>query len=103
MSLRVLLALLLCAGAAQAQPQSIWPPRPLPLAAQIGDYRQLECPKAVPEPISSALKRSPPIGQTCSTFMKVMAAAGAATPDNSTAKPIAMRFMPYPRPLVSRQ
>ena len=39
MSVRVLLALLLCAGAAQAQPQSIWPPRPLPLAAQIGDYR----------------------------------------------------------------
>ena len=56
MSLRVLLALLLCAGAAQAQPQSIWPPRPLPLAAQIGDYRQLECPKAVPEPYTGALQ-----------------------------------------------
>lgn len=56
MPVRALLALLLCAGAAQAQPQSIWPPRPLPLAAQIGDYRQLECPKAVPEPYTGALQ-----------------------------------------------
>ena len=42
MPVRVLLALLLCARAAQAQPHPVWPPGPLPLAAQIGDYRQLE-------------------------------------------------------------
>ena len=55
MSVRLLAALLLTLGGS-AQAQSIWPSRPTPLSAQIGDYRQLQCPKKVAEPYTGPLQ-----------------------------------------------
>lgn len=56
MHVRTLLALLACAGAVQAQPQSIWPAQPTALATQLGDYRRLQCPKKVLEPYTGPLQ-----------------------------------------------
>ena len=51
---RLVILLLALSGSAQAQ--SIWPAKPTALSAQVGDYRQLQCPKKVAAPYTGALQ-----------------------------------------------